>query len=162
RDEYPQLDVDAYLSELDGLAHEADRYLRGELPARLQGLCRYLFHEMGFRGNVQNYYDARNSYLNEVLERRTGIQLTLSIVAMSVGCRAGLEVVGVGLPGHFIAKAVADGRELLFDPFHGGRALSAEECEHLVRRVTSIEFAANASNLQAASAGHIATRMLTN
>src|SRR5207245_2321666 len=117
RDEYPDLDVEAYLSELAGMAHEAARYLRGGLEARVTGLCRYLFHEMGFRGNQQDYYDPRNSYLNQVLDRRTGIPIALSVVAMAVGNRAGLEVVGVGLPGHFVVKAVADGQEILFDPF---------------------------------------------
>src|SRR5437588_7561248 len=94
RDEYPKLDVEAYLSELEGMAHEARTYLRGDLEARVTGLCRYLFHEMGFRGNQQEYYDPRNSYFNQVLDRRTGIPLTLSAVAMAVGRRAGLEVAG--------------------------------------------------------------------
>src|SRR5438552_8487835 len=124
RDEYPDLDVEAYLGELDGMAHEARRYLRGDLAARVSGLCRYLFHDMGFRGNQADYYDPRNSYLNQVLDRRLGIPITLSAVAMAVGRRAGLEVAGVGLPGHFVAKAVLDGREVLFDPFHGGRVLT--------------------------------------
>src|SRR5438309_117199 len=119
RDECPQLDVEAYLSELAGMGHEARKYVRGDVAARVAGLCRYLFHEMGFRGNVRDYYDSRNSYLNQVLDRRTGIPITLSLVAMAIGRRAGLEVVGVGLPGHFVAKAVADGQEVLFDPFHG-------------------------------------------
>src|ERR1700674_2595854 len=77
RDEYPDLDVEAYLSELTGMAHEAQGYLRGGLEARTAGLCRYLFHEMGFRGNVRDYYDARNSHLNQVMDRRTGIPRTL-------------------------------------------------------------------------------------
>src|SRR6516225_5893708 len=94
RDEYPDLDVDAQLSELAGMAHEAQRYLRGSPRSQVLGLCRYLFHEMGFRGNIPSYYDARNSYLNQVLERRTGIPITLSAVAMAVGTRAGLNVVG--------------------------------------------------------------------
>src|SRR5947209_4945898 len=85
RDEYPAVDVEAYLSELDGMAHEARGLLRGTLAARVKGLCRYLCHEMGFRGNQADYYDARNSYLNEVLDRRTGIPLTLAAVAMAVG-----------------------------------------------------------------------------
>src|SRR6516165_1911021 len=112
RDEYPDLDVDAYLSELAGMAHEARAYVRGDLEARVAGLCRYLFHEMGFRGNAQDYYDPRNSYLNQVLDRRTGIPISLSAVAMAVGARAGLEVVGVGLPGHFVVKAVDAGHEV--------------------------------------------------
>ena len=67
RDEYPDLDVEAYLSELAGMAHEAKNYMRGTLEARVTGLCRFLFHEMGFRGNVQEYYDSRNSYHYQVI-----------------------------------------------------------------------------------------------
>src|SRR5437773_10084362 len=88
RDEYPDLDVEAYLGELDGMAHEARRYLRGDLAARVSGLCRYLFHDMGFRGNQADYYDPRNSYLNQVLDRRLGIPISLSAVVIAVGRRA--------------------------------------------------------------------------
>src|SRR5215471_14023907 len=105
REEYPGVDVEAYLGELVAMAHDVRPRLRGGLPARVQALCRFLFHEMGFRGNTQDYYDPRNSYFNQVLDRRTGIPLTLSLVAMAVGSRAGLTVEGVGLPGHFIARA---------------------------------------------------------
>src|SRR5215471_13230708 len=115
RDEYPDLDVEAYLSQLAGMAHEARPYMRGSLDARVNGLCRYLFHDLGFRGNTQTYYEAQNSYLNQVLDRRTGLPILLTVVAMAVGERAGLRIVGVGLPGHFVAKAVENGNELLFD-----------------------------------------------
>jgi regulator of sirC expression with transglutaminase-like and TPR domain len=161
-DEYPELDVEAYLAELDGMAHEARSYLRGSLESRVKGLCRYLFHEMGFRGNVQEYYDPRNSYLNEVLDRRTGIPITLSAVAMSVAKRAGLEVVGVGLPGHFVAKAVDDRGHVIFDPFHGGRLLGPDACEQLVRQVAGIEFQATALTLRATDLGPTIYRMLSN
>lgn len=162
RDEYPDLDVEAYLSELAGIAHEATAFVRGDLPARVNGLCRYLFHEMGFHGNDQNYYDPRNSYLNQVLDRRTGIPITLSIVAMAIGCRAGLHVVGVGLPGHFVVKAVESGHQVLFDPFHGGRLLDPEQCETLVQRVTGVPFKASHRNLEPHAPGTIVIRMLTN
>jgi regulator of sirC expression with transglutaminase-like and TPR domain len=162
RDEYPDLDVEAYLSELDGMAREARTYLRGDLAAQVTGLTRYLFHEMGFRGNVQNYYDARNSYLNQVLDLRTGIPISLSAVAMAIGARAGLNVVGVGLPGHFVAKAVAGDQEILFDPFHGGRQLTPEACEQLVERVTGVSFQATSESLQAVPLGLIVLRMLSN
>jgi regulator of sirC expression with transglutaminase-like and TPR domain len=162
RDEYPSLDVEAYLSELDGMAHEARPHLRGSLASRVKGLCRYLFHDMGFRGNQQDYYDARNSYLNDVLERRTGIPITLSAVAMVVGRRAGLEVVGVGLPGHFVAKAIEDGEEVLFDPFHGGRQLTAEKCQRLVEQATGMPFEVNRAVLSAVPLGVMVLRMLTN
>jgi len=162
RDEYPELDVDAYLSELNGMAHEAKTYLRGSLEARVTGLCRYLFHEMGFRGNTQNYHDPRNSYFNQVLDRRTGIPITLSVLAMSVGQRAGLQVVGVGLPGHFVAKAVAEGREVLFDPFHGGRQLTPTDCENLVHQVAGIAIEATPDVLSAVPLRVLVTRMLSN
>src|SRR5260370_42310658 len=142
RDEHTDVDVAAYLSELDGMAHEAKKYLRGTLEARVTGLCRYLFHEMGFHGNTQDYYVPPNSYLNQVLDRRTGIPIALSVVAMAVGQRAGLQVVGVGLPGHFVAKAVAEGREVLFDPFHGGRQLTPTDCENLGFQWDGTAFAA--------------------
>jgi regulator of sirC expression with transglutaminase-like and TPR domain len=162
RDEYPDLDVEAHLGELDAMAHEARAYLRGNLRAQVNGLCRYLFHEMGFRGNTRDYYDARNSYLNIVLERRTGIPISLSTVAIAVGTRAGLEVVGVGLPGHFVAKAVADGEDVLFDPFHGGRLLAPGDCENLVLQVTEQPFEATPENLQAVPVGVTVQRMLNN
>lgn len=162
RDEYPELDVEAYLSELAGMAHEATAHMRGDLAARVSGLCRYLFHEMGFRGNQQHYYDPRNSYFNEVLDRRTGIPITLSLVAIAVGNRAGLEVVGVGLPGHFVTKAISNGQEILFDPFHGGRLLSPEQCEQLVARVTGVAFQATSHNMDALPTGLFVLRMLSN
>ena len=162
RDEYPTLDVEAYLSELDGMAHEAKSHLRGSLAARVKGLCRYLFHDMGFRGNQQDYYDARNSYFNDVLDRRTGIPISLSAVAMAVGRRAGLEVFGVGLPGHFVAKASADGEEVLFDPFHGGRVLTPAKCQRLVEQVTGMPFEIDNEALSAVPLGAIVLRMLNN
>jgi regulator of sirC expression with transglutaminase-like and TPR domain len=162
RDEYPALDVDGHLAELNAMAREARAYLRGSLPARVQGLCRYLFHEMGFHGNARDYYDPRNSYLNVVLERRTGIPISLSAVTIAVGRRAGLEVVGVGLPGHFIAKAVADGAEVLIDPYHGGRVLTPADCGNLVRQVTGLAFEASPLTLEAHPPGLIVQRMLNN
>jgi regulator of sirC expression with transglutaminase-like and TPR domain len=161
-DEYPDLDVDAHLSELAGMAHEAKRYLGGSLEARTRGLCRYLFHDCGFRGNVQDYYDPRNSYLNEVLERRTGLPISLSAVAIAIGGRAGLEVAGVGLPGHFVAKAVAGSEEVIFDPFHGGRLLTRTDCELLVEQVTGTPFQATAEALRAVPPGPFLLRMLNN
>jgi regulator of sirC expression with transglutaminase-like and TPR domain len=162
RDEYPDLDVEAYLSELAGMAHEARRYLRGGLEARVSGLCRYLFHEMGFRGNTQEYYDPRNSYLNQVLDRRTGIPITLSAVAIAVGTRAGLDVAGVGLPGHFVARAADNGAAVLFDPFHGGRQLTPAQCAVLVEQVTGRPFAPTPEQLRPAPLGSVVVRMLNN
>lgn len=161
-DQYPDLDVEAYLGELEAMAREIRPRLRGGLKARVRLLCRCLFEDMGFQGDAEDYYNARNSYLNEVMDRRKGIPITLSAVAMAVGVRAGLEVVGVGLPGHFVAKAVADGEEALFDPFHGGRPLTPADCERLVGQAAGVAFEATPDALRPAPLGAIVTRMLTN
>ena len=162
RDEHPSLDVEAYLAELAAMAREVRPRLCGGLTARTSALCRYLFEDVGFRGADRDYYDARNSYLNEVMDRRQGIPITLSVAAMAVGTRAGLEVSGVGLPGHFIAKATADGEEVLFDPYHGGRLLAPADCEQLVRESAGLAFEATPAALRAAPLGLIVLRMLTN
>ncbi len=163
RDEYPDLDVEAYLHQINGMAHEVRHYLQGgDLPTLVTRFCRYLFLEMGFRGNAKDYYDPRNSYLNEVLERRTGIPITLSVIAITVGQRAGLEVQGIGLPGHFIAKAVRGEEEVLFDPYHGGRRLSGADCEILVHQLTRTAFQANPESLKKTPLAWILLRMLNN
>jgi regulator of sirC expression with transglutaminase-like and TPR domain len=162
KDEFADIDVEAYLGEVDAMAHEAQRYVRGGLEARVAGLCRYLFHEMGFHGNTREYYDPRNSYFHLVLERRTGIPISLSAVTMAVAGRVGLDAAGVGLPGHFIVKAVEAGQEMLLDPFHGGRLLTAADCENLVRQATGREFVATAQALQPLPLGLMALRMLGN
>jgi regulator of sirC expression with transglutaminase-like and TPR domain len=162
RDEFPKLDVDAHLGELNSMAHEARRYMKGGLGAKVAGLCRYLFHDMGFHGNIKDYYDPGNSYFNLVLERRTGIPITLSALTMTVGRRAGLHVDGVGLPGHFIVKAVEGHEEILIDPFHGGRVLTATDCENLVRQVTGVVFEVSSLALEAMPAGLMVQRILGN
>ncbi len=162
RDEFPFLDVEGHLSELAAMAREVKPYLRGHLAHQVQGLCRYLFHEMGFRGNQRDYYDPRNSYFNQVLERRTGIPITLSAVAMAVGTRAGMQISGIGLPGHFIVKASDATHDILIDPFHGGRILSIEDCQILVQQVTGTAIEASALTVSALPLGLMVQRMLNN
>ena len=101
---------------------------------RLHRLREYLFEEQGFAGNSQEYYDPRNSYLNEVLDRRLGIPITLSLVLVEVGRRLGLQMEGIGLPGHFITGARVAGEHVLLDPFNGGTILTGEACGELVGR----------------------------
>jgi regulator of sirC expression with transglutaminase-like and TPR domain len=163
RDEYPTLDVEAELAELAGMARELKpRLRRGGLQGRVEALARYLFQEQGFRGDTRDYYDPRNSYLSDVLARRTGLPITLSVVAIAVGTRAGLHVAGVGLPGHFVAKALSRGQEVYFDPFHEGRLLSVRDCERLVEQVAGSPFEATAEALAAVPVGLIIQRMLNN
>jgi regulator of sirC expression with transglutaminase-like and TPR domain len=162
RDEYPDLDVAGYVSELDAMARDVKPTLRGSLDSRLDALCRYLFHDLGFRGDADNYYDPRNSYLNDVIDRRKGLPIALSALAMAVGRRAGMDVAGVGLPGHFVARAAAGKRVVLFDPFHGGRRLTREDCERLVRQVTGESFRATPAALRPLALGPMVARMLNN
>jgi regulator of sirC expression with transglutaminase-like and TPR domain len=161
-DAYPDLDPSVYLRRLDALADRARPLLVGDLPEQVAGLSHFLFDDEGFRGNAADYYDPRNSYLNDVLDRKAGIPITLSVVAMAIGRRAGLEVVGAGLPGHFIAKAVRGGQEVLFDPFHGGQILTPAECEELIETVTGRPLAVTPELLAATPPGHIVARMLNN
>jgi regulator of sirC expression with transglutaminase-like and TPR domain len=162
RDEYPQLDVDAYLSELTGMAHEARDYLGQTLEGQVAGLCRYLFHEMGFRGNQEHYYDPLNSYLNVVLDRRTGIPITLSLITMVIGEKLGVHIDGIGLPGHFVVMARQGGQRILFDPYHGGRLLDPADCEQLVQKSAGLDLTVDSDLLQAALPGQVVLRMITN
>ena len=135
RREYPALDLDAYLDRLAALARGAGPAARIPDPlARLHRLREHLFEEQGFAGNADDYYDPRNSYLNDVLDRRRGIPITLSLVLIAVGAHLGLQLEGIGLPGHFIAGARVGGDHLLLDPFNGGAILTGEACSDLVAR----------------------------
>ena len=162
RDEFPDLDAPAYLARLDDLASQARPHLAGDLEHRVTGLSHFLFDELRFRGNVRNYYDPANSYLNRVLDRRMGLPITLSVVTMAVAGRAGLTVHGIGLPGHFVVKAVEGGQEVIFDPFHGGQILSPCDCELLIQQVTGQPFAVTGEVLESLPLGLLVRRMLTN
>ena len=133
-DAYPDLDVDAYLARLDALAAPLARRIdpAAPLPAWVEAVNGHLFGDEGFRGNEADYYDPRNSYLNEVLDRRLGIPITLSVVYLEVARRIGLDAVGVGLPGHFVLEARRGDQTMLLDPFHGGIPLDVEDCARLV------------------------------
>ena len=136
-EEYADLDVRAYLVRLDEMGVALRQRLEEEpRPERaIMALNRYLFQEQGFRGNTERYYDARNSYLNDVIDRKTGIPITLSTVYMEVARRAGLEVEGVGLPGHFVVRVQMPSRALLVDPFHGGSLLTERDCQERLDRI---------------------------
>lgn len=162
RDAYGQMNPRAYLRRIDRLARMVRPRLTGSLASRAVELSTFLFEECGFAGNTEHYYDPRNSYLNKVLDRQVGLPILLSVLAMAVGQRAGLNVVGVGLPGHFIAKAVDGNEEVLFDPFHGGQFLDPEACEALVGGITGRDFAATPEALAATPPGAIVARVLQN
>jgi regulator of sirC expression with transglutaminase-like and TPR domain len=134
QEEYPTLEVRTYLRRLDAMA-EAVRGRIGD-PQDPREVCsrlnEHLFRHEGFRGNTENYYDPRNSFLNEVLDRRTGIPITLSIVYLELAWRLGLPLLGVGMPGHFLVKCSDASGEIVIDPFGGGAILSPADCQRIL------------------------------
>jgi regulator of sirC expression with transglutaminase-like and TPR domain len=160
QEEYPELDPERYLRQLDDLGQQArDRIRPGMPPSEaVAALGQLLAAEHGFRGNQDDYYDPRNSFLNDVLERRTGIPITLATVYIEVGRRAGLDVQGVGFPAHFLACC----EEAVFDPFNGGRTLSEQDCRTLLVELTGGAMDFHARLLEPAPPKQIVARMLNN
>lgn len=129
QDAYPDLDVRSTLTDIERLGTTLALRLPTDFPAthRLLALNNYLFRELGFAGNQNEYYDPRNSFLNDVLARKTGIPITLSILYLEIGQQLGLKLKGVLFPGHFLVKLRVNGGELVLDPFAGGKLLSEDD-----------------------------------
>jgi len=159
---YAALDIDLYLARLDDLAAAARPHVPASLAVaeRMARLTRFLYVEQGFTGNDRSYYDPRNSFLNEVLDRRTGIPITLSIVYCAVGQRLGLSLGGVGFPGHFLVKHLGD-PEIIADPFFG-KLVTVEECAARLREVYGPNARFDHAYLRPASPRDILVRMLSN
>ena len=136
-DEYPQLQVAPYLLQLDQIAAAVqDRLPEGASYLQvIRVLNQYLFEDQGFSGNMKNYSDPRNSYLNEVLDRKVGIPITLSVVYMEVGWRLGIPLEGVSFPGHFLVKFAHGDGEVVLDPFFKGISLSEKALEGRLRHL---------------------------
>ena len=171
RIENPRLDPEPYLARLDAMGDAARRVIErhasstGDMSPQsgVKALNEYLFDELGFTGNREKYEDPRNSCLNEVLERRTGIPLTLSIVYMEVARRAGLHMDGVNFPGHFLVRCPqAHSAHLVIDPFHAGALLSEHNCRLLLQKHVGSEVAFSRSLLAPATRDQILVRMLLN
>jgi len=167
QDAYPELDVAHYLGRIDALAQTVRSRVAGDAFAaqKVVALNRHLFNELGFRGNAGDYYDPRNSYLNQVLERRTGIPITLSIVYMEIGRRLGLRLQGVSFPGHFLVRLRVSGGQLVLDPFCGGEAQSESDLRARLARMLPQREAGTlplSQFLQAATPRQILARVLRN
>lgn len=164
-EEHPNLDIDSYLRQLDTLAARTEVVIGQDRSTSniLNGLREVLFVQEGLRGNTEDYYDPRNSYLNEVLDRKLGIPISLSLIYIEVARRIGFPAFGVGFPGHFIVKhQQPDERELLIDPFSGGRILTESQCQELLDRVYGGALSVQPSFLQMMGSKSIITRMLFN
>ena len=158
----PDAGLEPARAALARLGAEAARTVpaNGSPAARAASLLDYLHTGCGFRGNETQYDDPRNSFLPDVLARRTGIPITLSIVAIEVAARAGLELCGVSFPGHFLARSV-DEPPVVLDAFHG-RVLDPEGCTALLRRALGPAAALEPGHLEPAATRDVLVRMLAN
>lgn len=164
-DAYPHLAIDAELARLDALAVGLDAEALAALPVEdaAAALAEHLFRRHGFRGNEADYGDPRNSYLNEVLERRLGIPISLSIVLLALARRVGVKAHGVSFPGHFLVRFERPrSGPLVVDPFHGGRAMSHGDLERLLRRSAGPSAKLQVDHLKPAAPRAILTRVLQN
>ncbi len=163
-EEYPSLDIDRYLSHLDTLAARVE-VLVGEDRSPInviESLNEVLFIQEGLRGNTDDYYDPRNSFLNEVLDNKNGIPISLSVIYLEVARRLSFNIQGVGFPSHFIVKYSAPEREILLDPFNLGKFLTTEDCQELLDRVYGGSIQMQPTFLQAMGKKAIVSRMLYN
>ncbi|MGH7266444.1 MAG: SirB1 family protein, partial [Candidatus Rokuibacteriota bacterium] len=130
--------------------------------AAAAALSRHLFEQEGFRGNREDYYDPRNSFLNDVLDRRLGIPITLAVLYVEAAARAGVAARGIGLPGHFIVEVTRGGERCRVDPFSGGVGLDEAACHALVRQVRGPDVPFDAAWLSPVTTRQIVARMLAN
>lgn len=163
---YPDLNVAAYLSRIEELAYMLRLRIDEDdsIPERISALNQFLFGELGFAANSDDYYDPRNSFLNEVLERRTGIPITLSVIYMELGRKVGLPLQGVSFPGHFLVKCAVPEGAVVLDPYSGGISLGLPDLQKRLREVQGGEVsrAIVAELLVSASNKDIIVRLLRN
>ncbi len=165
RTEYPDLDIESYVARVDELAHRVEARIMDidDAAETIAALNRVLFQQAGLRGNREDYYDPRNSFLNDVLDRGLGIPITLALIYMEVGRRLGFPLFGVGMPGHFLLKHYdIDGRETLIDCFNGGDILTAQDCQRRLDEIYSGQMTLRPEFLFAVSRRQILTRILSN
>lgn len=162
--DYPNLDIDAYLSRIDGLASAAEARLGGDADVyrSIAALNYVFFKEHGFRGNREQYFDPKNSFLNEVLDRKTGIPISLSVLYIEVARRIGLSLQGIGFPGHFLVKYLGDNEEIVVDPFNQGKILSRSSLEAMLDRLYGGKIAFEPQLLESIGKKQILRRMLNN
>jgi regulator of sirC expression with transglutaminase-like and TPR domain len=161
REEYPEVDVRRYLGQLDRLADRA-RIRATQMSDLQRAMAETLFVDEGFRGNADQYYDPKNSLLNEVIDRRLGIPITLSIVYMETARRVGTRASGIGFPGHFLVRHELADRSVLVDPFNGGSIVRRADCERLLENVTGGSAELEPWMLTPATPKNIILRVLTN
>jgi regulator of sirC expression with transglutaminase-like and TPR domain len=162
QEEYPDLDVEEYLNALDTMAMEVQERLEtATYPLQIiRKINQYLYEDLGFRG--ENYYDPRNSFLNDVIERRNGIPLTLSIIYLEIAKRIDFPMVGIGMPGHFLIRPDQNEMEVFVDPFQKGEILFIEDCQQKLSAIYGKSVPFRSEFLSPVGPLQILARMLTN
>ena len=162
--EFPSIIVPHFVEILDSHAVELSERISDDMDGQefVQITNDYLFDELGFSGNDDDYYNAHNSCLNEVLANRTGIPISLAIVYLEIGRRLAKPLFGVGLPGHFVVKYDDGDYETYIDVFHGGRLMTASECLDLAAETSGVEVVGDAGILEPVGSRQILIRMLNN
>ncbi len=162
--EYPDMEIERVADQLDRFADDVDRRLTGRRDGEtaVSAINRVLFEDHGFQGNRQDYYDPRNSFLNDVLERRTGIPISLSVVYLEIARKLDLPIFGVGLPSHFLVKYQSGPKLFFIDPYHEGRLLNRQGCFELVRTLQGRSVELTDLHFAAVSDLHIVLRMCNN
>ncbi|MBI3857152.1 MAG: tetratricopeptide repeat protein [Planctomycetes bacterium] len=159
--EYPGLDVPVYRDRLEEFAREGRARVKTRGRRGVEQLNAYFFDTLGFHGNADDYYDPRNSYLNDVIDRRMGIPITLAAVYCEVARRLGFRAHGVGFPGHFLAKCLISGGEVLVDCFNA-RIVDREDCQELLNSFRPGGPRVSEEMLEIAAPRDILSRMLNN
>lgn len=164
QEEYPELDPQKYINTLDRMGEEVQKRLtRSPYPLTIiKTINQYFFEEIGFQGNTNDYYDPRNSFLNDVIDRKTGIPITLSVVYLEIAKRINFPMVGIGMPGHFLIRPDFEGSGIFVDVFNRGEILFEQDCEERLRQIYQQPVKLEAYFLAPVSNRQILARILTN
>jgi len=162
-EDYPSLQLDRYLEQIDDWAEAIRDRLDGtrDIERIVAEINRFLFEQEGFHGEADDYYDPRNAYLNEVLDRHAGLPIALSILYIEISRRVGIDMAGVSLPGRFLVKVTGPGGQLLIDPFDGGRVLTSFECQLILDRVYGGGVRLSEHHLRATTRHDVLARVLS-
>lgn len=164
QEEYPDLDSEEYLSALDTMAQELQERLPSQrYPLRIiQNINQYLYDDLGFSGNKKDYYDPRNSFINDVIDRRVGIPITLAVVYLEVARRIEFPMVGVGMPGHFLIRPEIADMDIFIDAFNFGEIMFPQDCQERLSQIYRQPMQLQPEFLAAVSKKQILARMLAN
>jgi regulator of sirC expression with transglutaminase-like and TPR domain len=160
RDAYPDLDVQVYLERLDDMASQMLPRLADAHP--IDVFRTYLFEEQGFRGNIDDYFDPRNSFLNQVIDRRTGVPISLSAIYLVLAQRMDLPFVGIALPGHFIVRYDGDAEPVYLDPYNAGVTMTIEDCRQRIKDISGGRLPFKPEFLDPVGSRQILARLLRN